>query len=356
MRSALIAISALSHRHPWRATVGFLLAAMLGGGCADGTGPGPKPDPDGASWSAIVSDPTIPAAPTAAPVAYVSLRPGSFPTGERATVTNRRTGASLTVDLVAGGLDPVAIAGEIGDTLSFAIDTGGARPIDFTQPVPVSSPPTVVRTEPEAGKQNVAQHVGVRIVFSEPVTPGTVTNTTLGLTHPGGPVDGVVAVSTDGLVATFVPADLLLPETEYTVLVRKGIRDIDGSHLEALVTARFTTGAAPPPPPPAGAIKVDAKSYYFYLLGPIDVELILDGTVHHIRLRDFSPRTVLFDSLAVGVHNLKAQFYPRPGRPYTRCHSSQSLRSLTEPVSVAAGRTVRVELTISSIVSCYFGP
>ncbi len=349
MRSALIAISAFCHRHPPRATVGFLLAALLGG-CDDRTGPDPQPDrssvtltptrttiaafhtillaatvrdaagtainspsvtwtssdpavataqpsPTGSvPWvafatvvgvspgsvtitatsgtasakatvtvspslsppglaSAIVSDPTTSAAaPTTASVAYVSLRPGSFANGERATVTNRRTGASLALDLVAGGLDPVPVAAEAGDTLAFAIDTGGAQPIDFTQPVPVSSPPTVVRTEPPAGKQNVAQDVGVRIVFSEPVSPGTLTNATLELQQQASPLNGTVEVSTDGLVATFVPATALLPKTAYTILVRKGIRDTDGSHLEAPVTAGFTTGAAPPPPPVSGVL------------------------------------------------------------------------------------------------------
>ncbi len=44
MRSALIAISAFTCRHPRRATVGFLLAALLGGGCEERTGPDPQPD------------------------------------------------------------------------------------------------------------------------------------------------------------------------------------------------------------------------------------------------------------------------------------------------------------------------
>jgi len=227
---------------------GLLLALVAGSGsCGDGLAPGGGPD--GETPVAMVSNPVTANAPAAtasaallAPaVAYVSLVPGTYPTGVSATISNRRTGAGLRVGLVAGGLDPVPIAAEAGDTLAFAIDTGGVQPARFDQPVPVAMRARVVRTDPPPGKRDVSLNVRVLVVFSEPMDPASLTGATLGLELAGTPVEGEVTLSADGLEATFQAAADLLPGTDYTVVVRNGIRDSDGSELGAPLTADFTT-------------------------------------------------------------------------------------------------------------------
>jgi hypothetical protein len=211
---------------------------------------------------ALVSNPVTAKAPVAtasvamlAPaVTYASLVPGTYPTGVSATINNRRTGAGVRVGLVAGGLDPVPIAAEAGDTLAFAIDTGGVQPARFDQLVPLAMRPSVVRTDPPPGKRDVSLNSFVVIVFSEPVDPATVTGATLGLEQAGTPVEGQITVSADGLEATFQPAADLLPGTDYTIVVKNGIRDSDGSELSASLTANFTT--VPPGTALSGAIEV----------------------------------------------------------------------------------------------------
>ena len=243
---------------------GFLFGVLaVTGSCRDSVGVDGGGGDDEGPAALIVSDPLTPRAPTspaallAPSVAYVSLPPGTIPNGLSATISNRRTAVALTVSLVAGGLDPVPIAAETRDTLDFAIDVGATAPERFARPVPEFLKVKVVRTEPPAGKRDVPLNLRVRIVFSEPVNPATVTSVTLGLQQAGIAIGGEVAVSADGLEASFLPAADLLPETDYTIAVGDGIRDSDGSQLESPVTAGFTTGALPaepPPLPPPGAL------------------------------------------------------------------------------------------------------
>ena len=54
---------------------------------------------------------------------YISLPPDSIPSGVTATITNRRTGASVTAAIVAGGFDPVAIAAVTGDIIAVTVQT-----------------------------------------------------------------------------------------------------------------------------------------------------------------------------------------------------------------------------------------
>jgi Tol biopolymer transport system component len=100
----------------------------------------------------------------------------------------------------------------------------------------------------------------MRVIFSEPVDPASVTGTTLRLVHDGNPVAGEVGVFDDGLGAFFLPATELLPETGYTLVVSDGIKDTDGSGLKSPVSVAFTTTAAGDPvalrfeQPPSDAI------------------------------------------------------------------------------------------------------
>jgi dipeptidyl aminopeptidase/acylaminoacyl peptidase len=219
--------------------------------------PDPTEPPDSPS-PAIVSDPitaTIAGglagvAMSATSVTYVSLLPGTFPSGRTAGITNLRTSVSVAAAVLNGGLDPLAVAGVAGDRLAFAIDTGGAQPVRFDQLVPQFYAVTVVRTDPPAGKRDVPLNSRARIIFSEPVDRVTVTPTSLVLSQAGGRVAGEVDVSADGLEATFQPAADLLPGTEYSLTVAAGIRDLDGSSLGSTLTAGFTTvpGSAAPAP------------------------------------------------------------------------------------------------------------
>jgi TolB protein len=66
-----------------------------------------------------------------------------------------------------------------------------------------------------------------------------------GVMQNGNLVEGTVEVSPDGLAATFIPTDYLLPMTEYVISVGSGITDADGSGMPETVTADFTTARLP---------------------------------------------------------------------------------------------------------------
>lgn len=261
-----------------------LLLVLLAATCTDGTDPR-KPEPISISPPAIVSDPTGTAelsartgaaAGAADPVTYVSFPPGTFSTsgqGGALTVLNQRTIASLTTGLQEGGLDPVPLPAEPGDTLAFTVDTGGTPSIEFIIEVPDAKRPTVVRTDPKSGKRDVPLNIQLRVIFSEPVDPATVTNSTLVVEEQRSPVEGNIAVSPDGLEATFLPTAPLLPETEYTIFVGSGILDLDGSPLDQPVTAVFTTA-------PSGSNGGPPAEVVAFTGNDLDVYLInTDGTL-----------------------------------------------------------------------------
>ena len=106
---------------------------------------------------------------------YVSLPPDSIPTGVSATITNRRTGASATIAIVAGGFDPVAIAAVAGDSIAIAVQTT-TSPLSFTFAVPAADPPVVVRTDPPPHKRDVPLNASLVMVFSQPIGGATLTN------------------------------------------------------------------------------------------------------------------------------------------------------------------------------------
>jgi len=200
---------------------------------------------------AIVSNPVgarqAPTGPMASvlPAVYVSFRPGSFVSGISATIANPRAATVLRVALTDGGLDPVPTTAEAGDNLEFTIDLARGPPLRFVQVVPLAIQATVVRTEPPAGARDVPLNKRVRVVFSEPVDPTTVTDGTVRVERDGDPVPGRVTASDGGLEATYEPEQDLSPGREYTLVVDDGIRDTDGEPLDQPVSARFTTDPGP---------------------------------------------------------------------------------------------------------------
>src|SRR5690242_162342 len=130
------------------------IAALVMSGCSSGdnlTSPGFA----GAPGALFVSN-AVPDAPVGSPDsawhAYVSLVPGSIPGGRAATLRNRDHAVAERVSVVDGGVDPIRMPGEPGDTLVLAAtDSSGSTHefVGFLKREPV--PPVVVRTEPAQG-------------------------------------------------------------------------------------------------------------------------------------------------------------------------------------------------------------
>lgn len=177
-------------------------------------------------------------------VTYVSLASGAVPNGMYAVISNRRTGATTTSAMINGGLDPVSIEAQGGDTVETAVQIAGSTSLFiFKDVVPPTRPPYIVRTMPSRSKTDVPLNSIIVIVFSEPIDPASLTPSTIGVLHGETPVPGRARIAdTDGLVVEFRPDAVLTANAAHHVIVGRGVRDLDGERLTADVRVEFSTG------------------------------------------------------------------------------------------------------------------
>jgi hypothetical protein len=115
----------------------------------------------------------------------------------------------------------------------------------------VNPAPTVVETTPAAGASNVARNTTITVTFSEPVAASSVTATTFQVSPvQGASIAGTIAVN--DAVVTFTPAEPLLFDTTYNVVLTTGITDVDGAPLASAHTWLFRTLANAAPTANAG--------------------------------------------------------------------------------------------------------
>lgn len=176
---------------------------------------------------------------------YVSARPGIFPDGLSATVTNLATDASATTSLEDGGFDPITIHGSRGDELKLVVANGDGTTTTFRAVVPERKSPQVVRTWPPDGDADVPIDGSVGVILSEPVDQRTITSETIELLRDAERVGGTLKLSEDQLKAEFWPSELLATEVSYRLVAAGGIRDLAGDRLETNVEVSFSTGQAP---------------------------------------------------------------------------------------------------------------
>jgi Tol biopolymer transport system component len=142
--------------------------------------------------------------------------------------------------LIAGGLDPVAIDASVGDSIVVAIGGEGARSVRAAKIVPAQRHLAVVRTEPAQGRENVPIDAQVKIVFSEPLDPSSMSEAGI-LQNALTPVSRVVEVSPSALTASMKPSAPLLTHTEYTIVLGAGVHGADGVGLDSAVAVGFRT-------------------------------------------------------------------------------------------------------------------
>jgi hypothetical protein len=116
---------------------------------------------------------------------------------------------------------------------SWTFETGAAT---------VTTPPTVVSTNPGLNATGVCINGAINATFSEalnPVSvPGTFTVTGPALT----PVLGTVTLDVTGTILTFTPTSNLASGTTYTATISTGVEDLLGDHLATAEIWSFTTG------------------------------------------------------------------------------------------------------------------
>jgi hypothetical protein len=190
---------------------------------------------------------------------YVSMRPEAIQDGDHIEITNPRSGALVSADLVSGGLDPSPMDARAGDTLQIIISGGTLSTARrHSAMVPDRQSPRIVRTSPTKGKKDAALGGPLLVVLSEPVNPSSVSTGTMRLMrNDGGLVSGTVTRSTDGLALAFAPSEPFVSGTDYVLRLRSFLTDLDGDALQGDTLIDFrTAGVAPlptvpvPDPPP----------------------------------------------------------------------------------------------------------
>lgn len=119
-----------------------------------------------------------------------------------------------------------------GDTSDTSGDTDSGS-TDMTAP-------TALSTLPLDGALDVALNSRVRVTFSEPVDPSSVTTGTFMLTADGEAIAGTV--NTVGDTATFTPTAHFAPLTVIDAEATTGVTDLAGNPLDMSFTWSFTTG------------------------------------------------------------------------------------------------------------------
>jgi hypothetical protein len=107
--------------------------------------------------------------------------------------------------------------------------------------------PTVTTKTPASAATGVARTANATATFSEavtglPTTAAASANFTIKQTSTGAAFASVASYNTTTRVATLNPTGTLLANTQYTVTLTSGVKDVAGNTLTAL-SWTFTTGA-----------------------------------------------------------------------------------------------------------------
>ncbi len=199
--------------------------------------------PIGGNGGAQAAGPSFEAAAAPSGAVYVSMVPGTVPTGVSVTIRDQANGLSVTAPVVGGGFDPVAIPARVGDTLLVEISRGAsAEPLRVVELVRAKRPPVVIRTNPPDGGRDVPLNAHIEVVFSEPMDSTVLGTDAIQVVRGGRRVAGITTFLDDQqLAAVFVPSAPLALGAGYQLVVGVAARDRDGEALASAVTVPFTT-------------------------------------------------------------------------------------------------------------------
>ena len=191
----------------------------------------------------LVSDP-LPK-PTGSPDrVWVAMPEGTALGGYGATVQST-AGGVLILPVVNGGFDPAQLEAVLGDPITATVkNASGLVVVSLQALAKASAPPVIVRVSPTPRMRDVPLNMTLLVVFSEQVDRATVTDQTVRLFKGGMPVAGDVELDPEGIKVVFLPALALDPNTDYSLEVTTGVKDLSGEPLSQAVQVQFTTGAS----------------------------------------------------------------------------------------------------------------
>jgi len=160
-----------------------------------------------------------------------------------ATVTDHANGVVVTVAMVDGGFDPVAIGANVGDTLG--VDIATSSPGTMVQAVIIVAArraPRIVRTRPPSGGHDVPLNSTIVVVFSEPIDSATLAPGVLLARNDSLVPGGIDFADSQQVSVAFQPSEPLAALTTYQLDVTRAIRDLNGIALDSAAVVTFTTG------------------------------------------------------------------------------------------------------------------
>ena len=173
---------------------------------------------------------------------YVSAEPGAVADATTVEIENLRLQETTPVQVVAGGFDPVTIPAVVGDSIEFRFQLTGGGLKTVRAAVPARRRPRVVRTHPARGRRDVAINSIITTVFSEPINPTTLRDSTVRLLRDGVAVRGTIRLAPGPVPGVeFVPAEALAPGTTYRLVLDDRIHDVAGDPLEVPEPVEFVT-------------------------------------------------------------------------------------------------------------------
>lgn len=185
---------------------------------------------------------------------FTVTSPGPTPVPGRVTYLGRTAIFAPTQNLAANTVYTASITTGATD---LAGNPAQAKVTSFTTGANTdSAAPVVSSTTPANTATNVAIDTAIRVSFSEPMNPSTITSAEFTLTGPGtSPVIGTVAYDTSNNSATFtrhvhlttpvdshlIPVSDLVTDTTYTATLTTVARDLAGNALANKRVWSFTT-------------------------------------------------------------------------------------------------------------------
>jgi len=159
------------------------------------------------------------------------------------TVVNWQTFKQKSIHINHDGGFPVLyMEAAVGDILSVILTSEGGE-LDRTLPFSVldNIPPKVTSSAPTNGDKDIIIDSIIIIRFTEPVNRASVNENSFSLFNAAGNVTGTIDFIDDDTGITFTPAQLLEPNTAYTINITTDVTDKNGNHLENMFIATFTT-------------------------------------------------------------------------------------------------------------------
>ena len=192
---------------------------------------------------------TIVAVNTPITVTFSSAMDPATITTTNFTVTAGATSVTGTVALSADGLtatftptNPLSASTRYTATITTGVKdlNGNAMAANEVWSFSTGPAPTVISTVPPNLATGVAVNTPITVTFSSATDPATITTANFTVTAGAISVTGTVALSTDGLTATFTPTNPLSAGALYTATI-SGVKDLAGNAMVSDASWSFTT-------------------------------------------------------------------------------------------------------------------